>query len=97
MAATKENSIHSALPIEVDSNSDYPQKPPIFSKDVDIGLAYANALDGPGAYTDAEERALRWKLDRRIIVIMWLLNTLKAIDKVTTSEYQSRGLIEMER
>jgi hypothetical protein len=84
--ARKPDSIEESRPIEADEGDEYIKKP-VLSKDVDIGLAYANALDGPGSYTRAEERTLRWKLDRRIIVIMWLLNTLKAIDKVTTSKH----------
>ncbi|PVH69127.1 MFS general substrate transporter [Cadophora sp. DSE1049] len=87
MAAS--NSIQQARSQERDESD---LKKLALSKDVDIGAAYANALDGSGAYTQAEERALRWKLDRRIIVIMWLLNTLKAVDKVTTSTGVSYGM-----
>lgn len=58
----------------------------------DIAAAYANELDGQDAYTTKEEKRLRWKLDLRLVPILWLNVTLAAMDKVTTSTAALYGL-----
>ncbi len=58
----------------------------------DVAAAYADALDGENAYTAAEEKRLRWKLDLRLVPILWLNVTLSAMDKVTTSTAALYGM-----
>ena len=62
------------------------------SPDVDIAAAYADRLDGENAYTSKEEMRLRWKLDLRLVPILWLNITLSAMDKVTTSTAALYGM-----
>jgi hypothetical protein len=65
----------------------------IFShSDEDIAAAYADKLDGENAYTVQEEKRLRWKLDLRLVPILWLNITLSAMDKVTTSTAALYGM-----
>lgn len=62
------------------------------NRDVDIAAAYADKLDGEGAYTAKEEKRLRWKLDLRLVPILWFNITLSAMDKVTTSTAALYGM-----
>ena len=62
------------------------------NRDVDIAAAYADRLDGENAYTSKEAARLRWKLDLRLVPILWLNVTLSAMDKVTTSTAALYGL-----
>ena len=55
--------------------------------DGDIAAAYANRLEGEDAYTDKERKRLRWKVDVRLIAILWFNTTLSAVDKVTTGMF----------
>ncbi len=52
----------------------------------DIAAAYADALEGENAYSRKEEVRLRWKLDIRLVPILWFNITLSAIDKVSTGK-----------
>lgn len=60
--------------------------------DADIAAAYADRLDGENSYTAREEKRLRWKLDLRLVPILWLNVTLSAMDKVTTSTAALYGM-----
>ncbi|KAI9742370.1 MAG: hypothetical protein M1818_003903 [Claussenomyces sp. TS43310] len=60
--------------------------------DEDIAAAYANQLDGEGAYSRKEEVRLRWKLDLRLVPILWFNVTLGAMDKVTTATAALYGM-----
>lgn len=64
----------------------------VLSSDEDVAAAYANALEGEGAYTAKEEKRLRWKLDMRLVPILWFNITLSAMDKVTTSTAALYGM-----
>jgi ACS family allantoate permease-like MFS transporter len=64
----------------------------VLGDDVDIAAAYADRLDGENAYTRKEEVRLRWKLDLRLVPILWLNTTLGAMDKVTTSTAALYGM-----
>jgi hypothetical protein len=54
------------------------------NRDVDIAAAYADRLSGDDAYSHKEERRLRWKLDLRLVPILWMNVTLGAMDKQST-------------
>ncbi|KAH6665077.1 putative allantoate permease [Halenospora varia] len=64
----------------------------VYSSDEDIAAAYADRLEGENAYTRKEEKRLRWKLDMRLVPILWLNITLSAMDKVTTSTAALYGM-----
>jgi hypothetical protein len=53
-------------------------------RDVDIAAAYADRLEGENAYSRKEEMKLRWKLDWRLVPILWMNVTLGAMDKLST-------------
>jgi hypothetical protein len=54
------------------------------SEELDIGAGYASKLqDCP--YTREEEVALRWRLDRRILAILFFNVILASVDKTSTS------------
>jgi MFS transporter, ACS family, allantoate permease len=53
--------------------------------DVDIAASYADQLTGDNAYTRKEWVRLRWKLDMRLVPLLWFNVTLGAMDKVTTA------------
>jgi hypothetical protein len=57
----------------------------VSSGDVDIAATYANQFVGENAYTKKEETRLRWKLDLRLVPLLWFNVTLGAMDKVTTA------------
>jgi hypothetical protein len=55
------------------------------SGDVDVAAKYANQFTGENAWTIKEWRRLRWKLDMRLVPLLWFNVTLGAMDKVTTA------------
>lgn len=55
------------------------------SQDRDVAAAYANQFEGENAYTRKEWTRLRWKLDLRLVPLLWFNVTLGAMDKVTTA------------
>ncbi|KAF2023988.1 MFS general substrate transporter [Setomelanomma holmii] len=57
----------------------------VISADVDVAAAYAHHLTGENAYTRKEATRLRWKLDLRLVPLLWFNITLGAMDKVTTA------------
>ena len=69
---TEDSSIRPGEKVEVGSN-------------VDVAAAYANQFaDGEG-YSQREWWRLRWKLDMRLVPLLWFNVTLGAMDKITTS------------
>lgn len=62
--------------------------------DVDIAAKYANQLEGENAYTRKEWLRLRWKLDLRLVPLLWFNVTLGAMDKVTTATAALYGFRE---
>lgn len=55
------------------------------NSDVDVAAKYANHFTGENAYSKKEARRLRWKLDMRLVPLLWFNVTLGAMDKVTTA------------
>jgi len=53
----------------------------VAAADVDIAASYANQLEGENAYTRKEETRLRWKLDLRLLPLLWFNVTLGSMDK----------------
>lgn len=81
------------MPADASSDSkDVAQGQTFNHSDGDIAAAYADALDGENAYTAAEATRLRWKMDLRLVPILWLNITLAAMDKVTTSTAALYGM-----
>src|SRR6187402_1589175 len=81
------------MPIEVAGDARDVTEGQMFNhSDGDIAAAYADKLDGENAYTLAEEKRLRWKLDLRLVPILWFNVTLAAMDKVTTSTAALYGM-----
>lgn len=52
---------------------------------VDVAAQYADQFTEDNAYSRKEEVKLRWKLDLRLVPLLWFNVTLGAMDKVTTS------------
>ena len=52
---------------------------------LDIAAQYADQFTGGNTYTREEEVRLRWKIDLRLVPMLWFNVTLAAMDKVTTS------------
>lgn len=73
-----DQSIHQAL---VTDTQDDP-KP---SAHLDIAAQYADQFTDGNTYTREEEVKLRWKIDLRLVPMLWFNVTLAAMDKVTTS------------
>jgi MFS transporter, ACS family, allantoate permease len=48
----------------------------VASADVDVAAAYAHHLTGENAYTRKEATRLRWKLDLRLVPLLWFNITL---------------------
>lgn len=48
----------------------------VASADVDVAAAYAHHLTGENAYTRKEATRLRWKLDLRLVPLLWFNVTL---------------------
>ncbi|KIV99835.1 uncharacterized protein PV09_08504 [Verruconis gallopava] len=57
----------------------------VTSATADVAAAYANQFTGEDTYTKKEETRLRWKLDLRLVPLLWFNVTLGAMDKVTTA------------
>lgn len=55
------------------------------SSDVDVAAAYANHFTDGDGYSTKEWSRLRWKLDLRLVPLLWFNITLGAMDKVTTA------------
>lgn len=53
--------------------------------DMDVAARYANHFTDSEMYSRREETRLRWKLDLRLVPLLWFNVTLGAMDKVTTS------------
>jgi ACS family allantoate permease-like MFS transporter len=62
------------------------------SADVDIAATYAGQFNGENSYTRKEATRLRWKLDLRLVPLLWFNVTLGAMDKVTTATAALYGL-----
>lgn len=60
----------------------------------DVAAAYAGQLEGENAWTRKEQVRLRWKIDLRLIAILWFNVTLGAIDKVTTATGAVYGMLD---
>jgi ACS family allantoate permease-like MFS transporter len=48
----------------------------VASADGDVAAAYAHHLSGENAYTRKEATRLRWKLDLRLVPLLWFNITL---------------------
>lgn len=57
----------------------------VTTANADVAAQYADQLNGDNAYTKKEETRLRWKIDLRLVPLLWFNVTLAAMDKVTTS------------
>ncbi|CAG9990883.1 unnamed protein product [Clonostachys byssicola] len=55
------------------------------NSDVDVAAKYANMFTNGETYSMAEWVKLRWKLDLRLVPLLWFNVTLGAMDKVTTA------------
>jgi hypothetical protein len=55
--------------------------------DMDVAAQYATKLGGQDAYTKQEARWLLWKIDLRIIPVLFFNVSLPAVDKVTTCKF----------
>jgi ACS family allantoate permease-like MFS transporter len=77
------HSSHSGVDAEVGTS--YPIDGKAMTGDVDIAAGYADKLEGENAYTTKEWTRLRWKLDMRLVPLLWFNVTLGAMDKVTTA------------
>lgn len=62
-------------------------------KALDVAAGYASYLGDEG-YSAKEERSLMWKLDLRLIPILWLNVCFAAMDKVSTSTAAIYGMID---
>ncbi len=62
-------------------------------KGLDVAAGYASYL-GDDGYSAKEERSLVWKLDFRLIPILWLNVCFAAMDKVSTSTAAIYGMID---
>lgn len=80
------------IPMEPTASKDVTAGEVFNHSDADIAAAYADRLEGENSYTAAEEKGLRWKLDLRLVPILWLNITLAAMDKVTTSTAALYGM-----
>lgn len=53
--------------------------------DGDVAARYANMFSNGDSYSRGEQTKLRWKLDMRLVPLLWFNVTLGAMDKVTTA------------
>jgi hypothetical protein len=53
-------------------------------KDLDVAAVFLDGVEDT-VYTEKEEKALRWGLDKRLIPLLWFNVTLGAVDKSTIS------------
>lgn len=51
----------------------------------DVAARYANMFSNGDSYSRGEWNKLRWKLDMRLVPLLWFNVTLGAMDKVTTA------------
>ena len=51
----------------------------------DVAAKYANMFANGESYSKEESTRLRWKLDMRLVPLLWFNVTLGAMDKVTTA------------
>lgn len=58
----------------------------------DVGAEFADIFQGGDGYTAKEARRLRWKLDLRLIPILWFNVVLPAMDKVSHGTAALYGL-----
>ncbi|CAK7232812.1 hypothetical protein SCUCBS95973_008383 [Sporothrix curviconia] len=61
-----------------------PAKDVLMRGDLDVAAAYAHVLDG-APYSREEEVSLRWRLDRRIMPILFFNVVLASVDKTSTA------------
>ena len=78
---------------DIEESSSYPIDK-VASKNADIAASYANQLAGENAYTEKEWRRLRWKLDLRLVPLLWFNITSGAMDKVTPASAALYGFRE---
>lgn len=64
------------------------------SSDGDVAARYANAFANGDTYSRREAVRLRWKLDMRLVPLLWFNVTLGAMDKVTTATAALYGFRE---
>lgn len=60
------------------------------SSDVDVAAAYAHHLSGENAYTRKEATRLRWKLDLRLVPLLWCELFSIALKNSCTNPYHSQ-------
>lgn len=60
----------------------------------DVAAKYANVFTNGDTWSPKEWWRLRWKLDARLVPLLWFNVTLGAMDKVTTSTAALYGFIE---
>lgn len=60
----------------------------------DVAAIFANYFDGHDGYSEEEAKRLRWKLDMRLIPILWFNILLPAMDKVSHAKAAVYGLQE---
>lgn len=60
----------------------------------DIAAAFANYFEGHDGYSNDEAKRLRWRLDIRLIPILWFNILLPAMDKVSHAKAAVYGLQE---
>jgi ACS family allantoate permease-like MFS transporter len=70
---------------DAEFGTSYPIEGKAITGDIDIAAGYADQLDVEDAYTTKEWTRLRWKLDMRLVPLLWFNVTLGAMDKVTTA------------
>ncbi|KAI0144514.1 MFS general substrate transporter [Xylariaceae sp. FL1272] len=58
----------------------------------DVAAQYANYFVDGDTYSKQDEWRLRWKIDVRLVPLLWFNVTLGAMDKVTTATAQLYGL-----
>jgi MFS transporter, ACS family, allantoate permease len=61
---------------------------------VDVAAKYANQFTNGDSYSLSEWGRLRWKLDLRLVPLLWFNVTLGAMDKITTSTAALYGFRE---
>lgn len=73
-------------PIEATADSDagIGDSKYLVDKNVDLAASYAHRFEGEASYTPEEGRKVRWKVDVRLMGMLWFNSTVAAIDKVTT-------------
>ena len=65
--------------------------PSTVGEDVDVAALLADRL-GEETFSRTEENSLRWKLDFRLVPILWLNVTFAAVDKVSTATAALYGM-----